>query len=240
MEFLLAIQRWTNTAISANLSAFAATRDWWALLAVLPLGIVFGAAHALTPGHGKTVLATYLAGSRLAPLRGLAVAGVLSLTHIGSAVVLALLAAPLVSRTLGSVGRTPLLEDLSRGLLAFIGLWLVVRALRPQRGHKHHQRPSEGIMVGFAAGLIPCPLTLFTMFLALARGVPEAGLTFAVAMMLGVGLTLGIVAVATVIARDRLVGILARHGASLDRLGRGLDGTTGAILILIGVRELLR
>ena len=95
-------------------------------------------------------------------------------------------------------------------------------------------------MVGIAAGLIPCPLTLFTMFLALARGVPEAGLTFAVAMMLGVGLTLGIVAVATVIARDRLVSILARHGASLDRLGRGLDGTTGAILILIGMRELLR
>jgi hypothetical protein len=28
MEFLLAVQRWTNTAISANLSAFAATRDW--------------------------------------------------------------------------------------------------------------------------------------------------------------------------------------------------------------------
>jgi hypothetical protein len=56
MEFLLAIQRWTNTAISADLSAFAATRDWGALLAVLPLGIVFGAAHALTPGHDKTVI----------------------------------------------------------------------------------------------------------------------------------------------------------------------------------------
>jgi nickel/cobalt transporter (NicO) family protein len=78
------------------------------------------------------------------------------------------------------------------------------------------------------------------MFLALSRGVPEAGMTFAVAMMLGVGLTLGLVALVTVLARDRLVGILARHGALLDRLGRGLDGTTSAILILIGVRELLR
>jgi nickel/cobalt transporter (NicO) family protein len=78
------------------------------------------------------------------------------------------------------------------------------------------------------------------MFLALSRGVPEAGMTFAVAMMLGVGLTLGLVALVTVLARDRLVGLLARHGTSLARVGRGLDGTTGAILILIGVRELLR
>src|SRR3954470_11350978 len=132
MDLLVAFQRWINTAITADLSAFAGTRSWTALAAVLPRGIVFGAAHALTPGHGKTVLATYLAGSRLAVMRGIAVAGVLSLTHVGSAVALALAAVPLVQRTLGGVGRAPMLEDLSRGLLAVIGLWLVFRALRKQ------------------------------------------------------------------------------------------------------------
>ena len=41
------------------------------------------------------------------------------------------------------------------------------------------------------AGFITCPLTLFAMFLARAREVPEAGLTFAHSMFLGVGLNLG-------------------------------------------------
>jgi ABC-type nickel/cobalt efflux system permease component RcnA len=95
-------------------------------------------------------------------------------------------------------------------------------------------------MVGVVAGLIPCPLTLFTMFFALSRGVPEAGLTFALAMMLGVGLTLGFVALLSVLARDWLTGILAHNGASLDRLGRGLDALAGVVLVIIGVRELLR
>jgi ABC-type nickel/cobalt efflux system permease component RcnA len=95
-------------------------------------------------------------------------------------------------------------------------------------------------MVGVVAGRIPCPLTLFTMFLALGRAVPEADLTFVVAAMHGVGLTLGLVAVATVLARDWLVGILARHGALLGLIGRGLDGIAGTILILIGLSELLR
>lgn len=67
------------------------------------------------------MLASYLVGSRLDVLRGLAVAGALALTHVGSSVVLALAAAPLVIRTVGGVGQAPLLEDLSRGLLALIG-----------------------------------------------------------------------------------------------------------------------
>jgi ABC-type nickel/cobalt efflux system permease component RcnA len=66
MEFLIAIQAWIRQLIASDLNAFAATRDWAALFLVLPLGIMFGAVHALTPGHGKTVLASYLVGSRLA------------------------------------------------------------------------------------------------------------------------------------------------------------------------------
>ena len=237
MDILIALQGWVQRSITADLSVFAATRDWMTLLAVLPLGIVFGAIHALTPGHGKTVLASYLVGSRLAAVRALGTAGILALTHIGSAVILALTAAPLLTRTLGGVGRAPLLEDISRGLLAVIGLWLVARALL-RRPHEH---PSgEGLMVGVVAGLIPCPLTLFTMFLALGRGVPEAGLTFAVAMMLGVAMTLGAVALITVLTRDRIVRVLARYGASLSWIGRTLDGVAGVILLVIGVRELLR
>src|SRR5215203_1402263 len=81
MDFLVGLQRWINASITADLSAFAATRDWLALLAVLPFGIAFGAVHALTPGHGKTVLASYLVGSRLAVIRSLAVAGALAITH---------------------------------------------------------------------------------------------------------------------------------------------------------------
>src|SRR5215212_5479727 len=134
MDILFSVQRWIYASLTADLSTFAATRNWAALAAVLPLGVVFGAIHALTPGHGKTVLASYLVGSRLAGLRSLGVAGTLALTHVGSAVVLALVASSLVTRTLGGVGRAPVLENVSRALLAGIGLWLLWRAWR---GHRH-------------------------------------------------------------------------------------------------------
>ena len=237
LDVVIRLQGWIHGTLATSLSGFAASRDWTLLAAMLPMGIAFGAIHALTPGHGKTVLASYLVGSRLAGLRTIAVAGALALTHVGSAVLIALLALPLVSSALGSVGRAPILEGLSRGLLAVIGLWLVIRAVRGHVHHRHDER--DGIMVGVVAGLVPCPLTLFAMVLALARGVPEAGLTFAVAMTLGVGLTLGAVALLTVFARGRVVALSARHGASIAGLARVLDGLAGALLLSIGLHALL-
>jgi nickel/cobalt exporter len=58
------------------------------------------------------------------------------------------------------------------------------------------------------------------MFFAAARGVPEAGLAFAAAMVLGVGLTLVGTAVMTVGARSAIIILVARHGASAERLAR--------------------
>jgi len=95
-------------------------------------------------------------------------------------------------------------------------------------------------MVGVIAGLVPCPLTLFAMFLALSRGVPEAGLTFAVAMMLGVGATLCAVATLTVLAREWVVFLISRHGGSVERASRFLEAATGAALVVIGGLEILR
>jgi ABC-type nickel/cobalt efflux system permease component RcnA len=163
------------------------------------------------------------------------VAAALALTHVGSAVLLAFVAASLVTRTLGGVGRAPSLEVLSRGLLVAIGAWLIVRAWRG-REHPH----GEGLAVGVVAGLVPCPLTLFAMFFALSRGVPEAGLVFAAAMMLGILTTLATVALLTVLMRDRLVAFTTRHGASMQKLTRLLDGAAGALLIVLSLRELWR
>lgn len=127
--------------LAREMRGFSTPRGWSVLAAMLPLGIVFGAIHALTPGHGKSVLASYLVGSPLSALRSLLVASIQAFTHVGMAVVIAVVA-PLISRTLAGVGRAPSLELLSRGLLIGTGLWLLLRAWRGQN-HTHAVR--EGV-----------------------------------------------------------------------------------------------
>ena len=72
------------------------------------------------------------------------------------------------------------------------------------------------------------------------RGVPEAGLTFALSMMTGVGLTLAAVAALVIVGRDWFVGIMAGHGASMQRMARILEGVTGAVLITVCLNEVWR
>ena len=236
MSRLAELQHMIYTAIGGHLGAFAASRDLAALLTILPLGIVFGAVHALTPGHSKTLLASYLVGSRLALLRGLAVSTALAATHVLSSVLIALFAVQLMSRTLGGAGRAPLAEDVSRGLIVLIGLWFVLRALRGPAPHP----PREGVAVGVIAGLIPCPLTLFVMVTALARDVAGAGLAFAASMFFGIALTLGAVAALAVWGRSALESLMTRRGVALATMGRVMDACGGLLLVLFGMLELLR
>jgi nickel/cobalt exporter len=230
MEKLFVVQEWIREILVAQFSSYAAAPNVSLLIWLIPLGILFGAIHSLTPGHSKMVLASYVLGSRLSIIRSLAVSSSLAFVHVTSAVVLALTTAALVKATLGGAGRAPMLEFVSGSLLAILGLWLLWRGFRHQ-SHVHN----EGIAVGIAAGLIPCPLTLFTMFLAQSRGVPEIGVAFAAMMMFGVMLTLSLVAIGTVFARDRLLIFMEKHGAAGTRALRVFDIATGVLLVTAGI-----
>ncbi|MBC8036895.1 MAG: ABC transporter permease [Rhizobiales bacterium] len=234
-EFLVDVQRSIYAVLSADIATFSDTGDWMTLLAMLPFGIVFGAAHAMTPGHSKSVLAAYVLGSGLKPARALLMSLALSVTHVSSAVVLAVIANSLVTRTLVGAGRAPVLELTSRMMLAAIGLWLIFRAIR-RKPHIH----GEGVAVGIMAGLIPCPLTFFVMSFALSRGVPEAGLAFSVSMLSGVAVVLGAIALVCAVARGSLVHLLDRHEAAFAQVSRVLDAVAGAALTSIALFELTR
>lgn len=235
IQALFEYQREIYLAVAQHLKSFAMDDNWLALLAVLPMGVVFGAAHALTPGHSKTLLAAYITGSQVKLSRGLLVSLALSLTHISLAVLIAVLALPVVSTALGSVGRAPVLEALSRGLLGLVGSWMIWRALTSRHNHHSH----EGEAVGVMAGLIPCPLTLFVMTFAIAHGVPWAGIVFAIAMMAGVAITLGIVVGLAVLFRRGSAAILQRFGSSAARISTLLEIATGLILVGAAVRQFL-
>lgn len=234
-DLVVAIQRDIYTSFADRIGTFAETGDWMLLAAYLPIGIAFGAVHAMTPGHSKLVLATYLTGSTGSVRQGLLVSAALALTHVTMSVVIALISLPLVSVAMGSAGRAPLLEDVSRGLLGLIGAWMLWQACRPAHGHETGQSPA----FGFLAGLIPCPLTLFVMTLAVTRGVPEAGLAFAVAMMIGILSILAMVAIVSVVFRHNLMRSLARRPRLLAAATKAIQGLAGVVLVGFALNEIL-
>ena len=85
METLVGIQRWLYQGIGDGLGQVADgnPRVVWIAMAT---AMLFGAVHALMPGHGKIVLVSYHLGK---PSKGLAAftnGAILALTHVGLAV----------------------------------------------------------------------------------------------------------------------------------------------------------
>ncbi len=53
----------------------------WSLLLALAGAFAWGAVHAMSPGHGKTIVGAYLVGSRATPLHALFLAATTTITH---------------------------------------------------------------------------------------------------------------------------------------------------------------
>ena len=116
-----------------------------ALLLALLLACALGGLHALTPGHGKTLVAAYLVGSRGKVRHAVALGAIVTFTHTASVIVIGLLALFASQYVVPGV-LVPLLEICSGVLVVFLGgrlVWQRWRAFRRRDG-AHEQTTQPG------------------------------------------------------------------------------------------------
>jgi ABC-type nickel/cobalt efflux system permease component RcnA len=120
------------------------------ILFAIGVAIVLGMAHALQPGHGKTVVAAYLVGSRGTARHALFLGATVTSTHTAGVYALGLVTLGL-SQYILPERLYPVLEVGSGLLVVGIGVWLFGRRLlaavgflpRPG-GHEHHHHDDHG------------------------------------------------------------------------------------------------
>ena len=94
------------------------------LFSMLFIPFTLGMLHAFTPGHGKSVVAAYMIGSRGNWLQGLFLGGVVSFTHT-SIVILSGLVLLFGADLIMAENIYPFFESLSALLILILGLWLL-------------------------------------------------------------------------------------------------------------------
>jgi nickel/cobalt transporter (NicO) family protein len=226
MQTFLSIQHWLYSGMSEGLGAVAGG-DPRAVFLAIAAAILFGAVHALMPGHGKTVLVSYHLGKEARPFEGFLNGAILALTHVGLAVVLVLAGFAVISRAFAYGGRTPQFEFASGVLIVLIGVFLLWRSL----SHRHHAAASDGKALALVTGMVPCPLTTFVLSYALARNILAAGLAVTAAMTIGMIGAIGSIALLAALARNRFMALLARTESLRYRIGMGLE-IAGALAVL--------
>lgn len=122
----------------------------WMIAAGIGIAFVLGAAHALTPGHGKTIVAAYLVGSRGTLKHAAFLGGMVTFTHTVSVFVLGM-ATLFLFQYVVPENITRILGTVSGISIMAIGGWMLYKRLRaesPSHSHAHqhghgHDHPHD-------------------------------------------------------------------------------------------------
>jgi len=225
----------------------------------LGISLVLGALHALTPGHGKTVVAAYLVGSRGATLHAIALGSVVTLTHTGSVFLLGVITLA-ASQYILPTSIIPILEILSGLLILGLGFYLLWQRFNPWRKsrahdlaharsleHDHdHNHDHEGshdhsheipeaitwrslIALGVSGGLVPCPDAIAILLVAVAINRILLGLALIISFSLGLAVVLIVIGLLMVNSRR----LFDRIGL-FDRLAPVLPIVSALVVLALG------
>jgi nickel/cobalt exporter len=221
------------------------------ILLSLLIAAFWGAAHALTPGHGKAIVAGYLVGTKGRPVDAVLLGGIVTITHTIGVFALGFVTL-LLSRFIVPETLYPWLT-LTSGVLVVVvgGSVLFSRARR--RGHHHghdhghshehgdhhhhdHHHDRRGLLgVGVAAGLLPCPSALVVLLSAIALHRIGFGLALIVAFSLGLAATITSIGLVAVLAK-RAFSRLSLDGPFI----RLLPAASAMVILLVGVTITLK
>jgi ABC-type nickel/cobalt efflux system permease component RcnA len=234
------------------------------ILISLAIALFWGAAHALSPGHGKSIVAAYLVGQRGTPRHAVLLGGIVTITHtlgvFGLGLVTLLLSQFIVPDTL-----YPWLNLVAGLMVVAIGVSVFRARLRRRRArgtvhthdhhdHQHHDHDHDHahdhghshdlpdnlsarslVAVGVSGGLLPCPSALVVLLAAISLHRVAFGLVLIVAFSLGLALTITGIGLVAVYAK-RLFGRMSMEG----RIVRLLPAVSALVILVAGVLMTVR
>jgi ABC-type nickel/cobalt efflux system permease component RcnA len=209
------------------------------VLVSLLIAAFWGAAHALTPGHGKALVAGYLIGTRGRPRHAFVLGATVTVTHTAGVFALGLVTL-LLSQFVVPEQLYSWLTLVSGLLVVAVGLGVLRQRLRARRRHHHdhheHAPTSRGIVgIGIAAGLLPCPSALVVLLAAIALHRVAFGMALIVAFSIGLAATVTAIG---------LLAVLARRAFSRARFDgpviRALPAISAAVIVVVGLAIAVR
>jgi ABC-type nickel/cobalt efflux system permease component RcnA len=244
----------SNGTARGHRAKLLALLDRWSngfYVALLGLAFFFGAVHALTPGHGKTMVAAYLVGERGTLRHAVGLGLTTSLTHTSSVLLVALWIKIIGPTFEGHIHSG---FALASGLLvAGLGACLLVVRLyakfrpsvAPACGHggcqtdeataaadttPHGPGWASLVTFGVSGGIVPCWDAVVLLLIAMAQSQVDRAVYLLLSFSAGLACALVLVGVLAVKMRGVLAG---RMGSG--RLVQSLPVFSAAAIFAVGV-----
>ncbi|MEQ8974991.1 MAG: sulfite exporter TauE/SafE family protein [Coleofasciculus sp. C1-SOL-03] len=227
------LAHFNHTSAVPNLIASEPTLS--TIIIGIAIAFGFGAVHALSPGHGKTLVSAYFIGSQGTPQQAVLLGLTITFTHTLSIFILGVIAL-FASQYVLPEQSYPVLSLVSGLTIGIVGLSLLRKRLHSHshfHSHSHAHKPtslSSLVKLGIAGGLIPCPSALVMLLSAVALHQISYGLFLVGGFSLGLASVLVILGVIAIYARQWLERL-----PQTDQVLQKLSILSAIVIMVIGI-----
>jgi len=215
---------------------------WGLTLIGMVVAFGLGAIHAMSPGHGKTIVAAYLVGSRGTLKHAAFLGAMVTFTHTISVFFLGFVTL-FLSKYVLPERLFPVLGAISGLSIVWVGATLFFRRLRGRHHHHHgpggHSHVPEGevttgslIALGASGGMVPCPSALVLLLSSISLGRAGLGLILLVGFSAGLATVLIAIGAAVLFAAHLLPAGQKITGSRTFRL---LPVASAAMITCVGL-----
>ena len=238
-KFLHTLVGWQyelNSYISTTIRSLNDENSLGTSLLILGIAFVYGLIHAAGPGHGKALVALYFTSNKSDYKKAFKMGYMISIIHALSALIFTFgiffILKTMFRKNFNEFSDIAML--ISSVMIISVGLYLIYEAYS---GRKHKEKrvkrsSKSEVAVAFSAGVVPCPGVMTIVLFCIVLGQFTLGVLAAIAMSIGMGLTISLAGILSISINKRAGNKLNEKAYILEMIGGLLVFSLGVFLLL--------
>lgn len=219
--------------------SFITDFSFTSLLILVSVSFIYGIVHSAGPGHGKSLVASFFIKEEQPLKKSFTLAVIISLIHTGSAIILSLLLFYILTGIKGMF-RIQLQSYfiIASGILITItGIFFLSTKLIRDIKQKEPETPGSSnlLLIGFSAGIVPCPLALMIMLFTLSQGIMLYGLLSVISISAGMLFLLMLIGALSIKSRQGIINLSEKSFSRYRFVPAILEYASVILIIFIGL-----
>ena len=233
-KFLHTLVGWQyelNSYISTTIRSLNDENSVSTSLLILGIAFIYGLIHAAGPGHGKALVALYFTSNQSDYKKAFKMGYMIAIIHAISALIFTFgiffILKTMFRKNFNEFSDIAVL--ISAVMIISVGLYLIYEAYsgRNYKEKRAKKSSKSEVVVAFSAGVVPCPGVMTIVLFCIVLGQFTLGILAAVAMSIGMGLTISLAGIFSIALNKRAGGLLNEKAYLLEMIG-------GLLVLLLG------
>jgi ABC-type nickel/cobalt efflux system permease component RcnA len=196
------------------------------------LAFIYGALHALGPGHGKFIVSSYFLTRKSGLVDAFALGLGIGLVHAISGIIVHAIIVWVLEMTFTDSSEAVFMygSRISYALIIVLGAYFLFKHLRH---HDHGKEDDWKTLLSIA--FVPCPAAMIVLSFAYAQDFYGLGILSALALGLGIGIVVGLFGVLSTSLKGTVLNFVNKSEQIGDKIHNVFSLLGNTLIILLGI-----